>query len=250
MGILSVASAEADLVQPHVHGLADLVLALVRVLAQREGGVVEDVHRAEQRAVLEQQPELLAHLEELVVGHVGDGFAVNEHVSGIGIQQPDDVLDQDALARARRPEDHRDLIVGEAEIESVEDSRAPELLDHVDDLDRILATVVALLAGVPDVGIGLVFVDARDRVVLVQAAELGSRLLVGLPVPGGGVARRIVGRGRRLLGRLALVAGSVFVVALVAGSFVGHQFSPCSPPSRRLALADWLPRRQAFPSFR
>ena len=53
------------------------------------------------------------------------------------------------------PEDHRDLVVGQAEVEAVEDAGAAELLDEVDDLDRVLAAVVALRAGVPAVGVRL-----------------------------------------------------------------------------------------------
>ena len=166
---------EADLAQAAVDDLGDLVLRLVGVLAQREGGVVVDVHRAEQRAVLEQQAELLAHLEELVVGHVRDRLAVDEDVAGVRVEQADDQLDQHALAGSRRAEDHRDLVVGQAEVEAVLDPRVAELLDQVDDLDRVLAAVVALLAGVPAVRIGVARLDAGDRVVLVQLAELGRR---------------------------------------------------------------------------
>ena len=43
----------------------DLRLGLAGVLAQREGHVVVDVHRAEQRAVLEQHAEELAHLVQV-----------------------------------------------------------------------------------------------------------------------------------------------------------------------------------------
>ena len=139
---------EADLLEPPVDDLADLLLAFVGVLAQREGDVVVDVHRAEQRPVLEQQAELFAHLEELVVGHVRDRFAVHEDVARVGVEQPDDVLDQHALAGPRRAEHHRDLVLGEAEVEAVEDAGAAELFDQVDDLDRVLAAVVALAAGV------------------------------------------------------------------------------------------------------
>jgi hypothetical protein len=57
------------------------------VLAQREADVVEQVHRAEQRAVLEQDAELLAHLEEVVVGHVRDRLAVDEDVAVVGVEQ-------------------------------------------------------------------------------------------------------------------------------------------------------------------
>ena len=46
------------------HDLADIGLALLRVLAQREGDIVEQIHRAEQRAVLEPHTEQLADLLE------------------------------------------------------------------------------------------------------------------------------------------------------------------------------------------
>ena len=110
---------EADLFQPPADYLSDLLLAFVGVLTQREGGVVVDVHRAEQGAVLEQQAELFAHLEEFVVGHVRDRFAVDEDVPGVRVEQPDDVLDQHALAGARGPEDHRHLVLGQPEVEAV-----------------------------------------------------------------------------------------------------------------------------------
>ena len=60
---------EADLPEAPSDDREDLVLALVGVLAQRERHVVQQVHRAEERAVLEQDAELLPHLEELVVAH-------------------------------------------------------------------------------------------------------------------------------------------------------------------------------------
>ena len=172
-----------DLFEPAVDDLADLLLAFVGVLAQREGGVVVDVHRAEEGAVLEQQAELFAHLEEFVVGHVRDRLAVDEDVARIGVEQADDVLDQHALAGSRGAEHHRDLVLGQAEVEPVEDPRPAELFDQVDDLDRVLAAVVALAAGVEAVGIVLAGVDAGDdevaphhRAVLahVRTAGLGA----------------------------------------------------------------------------
>src|SRR5918997_1936955 len=84
---------QADLAEAPRHDLTDLVLALVGVLAQRERRVVVDVHRAEQRAVLEQDAELLPHLEQLVVGHVRDRLAMDQHVALVGIEQADYVLD-------------------------------------------------------------------------------------------------------------------------------------------------------------
>ena len=102
LGILSRRAFQADLAQAPVDDLLDLVLALVGVLAQRERDVVPQVHRAEQRAVLEQDAELLAHLEQLVVGHAGHRLAVHQHVALVGIQQPDHVLDAHRLPGARR----------------------------------------------------------------------------------------------------------------------------------------------------
>ena len=92
---------QAHLAESPVHDLADLVLALVRVLAKRERRVVEDVHRAEERAVLEQDAELLPHLEQLLVRHVRHGLAVHDHVALVGIEQADHVLDAHGLARCR-----------------------------------------------------------------------------------------------------------------------------------------------------
>ena len=207
------------------------------MLAQREGDVVEDVHRAEQGAVLEQQAELLAHLEELVIGHARDRLAVHEDVAGVRIEQADDVLDQHALAGSRRAEHHRDLIVGKAEVEAVENARAAELLDDVDDLDRVLAAVVALLARVPLVGVRLRRVDAGDRVVLVQVPELGSRLDV--------VVVALIDRaGEALvlglqLGVLRLLLGDVLGHAglLVSSLLVAHRPLLISQaPQRRRAL--------------
>ncbi len=106
------------------------------------------------------------------------------------------------------PEDHRDLVLRQAEVEAVEDAGAAELLDQVDDLDRVLATVVALAAGVEAVGIGLGWVDAGDDEVAPHGqavlADVGaavrwlcSNRLGGL---GGGLRLRlelgIVGSGR------------------------------------------------------
>ncbi len=146
-------AAEADLSQTAHDDLADLVLALVGVLAQREGRVVEDVHRAEERAVLEQDTELLAHLEELVVGHARYRFAVDQHIAFVRVEQADHVLDADRLARAGGAEDHRDLVVGQAEVEAVQDRVAPERLLDVDELHGVGRAVVARAARVPLVGL-------------------------------------------------------------------------------------------------
>ena len=82
-------------------------------------------------------PNLLAHLEELVVGHVRDRLAVDEDVALVGVEQADHVLDADRLAGARRAEDHRDLALGQAHVQAAEDLVAAEGLVDVDELDGI-----------------------------------------------------------------------------------------------------------------
>src|SRR3954447_1517731 len=155
VGHLVAGALQAHLAQALVDDLRDLLLALVGVLAQRERDVVPQVHRAEQRAVLEQDAELLAHLEQLFVAHPGDRLAVHEHVALIRIQQPDHVLDADRLPGPRRAEDHRDLVVGDLHVEPAQDLVAPERLVDVDELHRGRRARGPLLARVPAIFVGL-----------------------------------------------------------------------------------------------
>jgi hypothetical protein len=177
-----VRAAQPDLGQAPVDDVADLVLGLVRVLAQREGDVVEQVHRSEQRAVLEEDPESLAHPEEVVVGHVGDRLAVDEHVALVGIEQADHVLDAHRLARARGPEDHRDPILGQAHVQAPEDAVAPEGLVDVDELDGVVgargASLVVFLVVAVLVVVGIALADHGDP------GTVAPRLLLALLGPG------------------------------------------------------------------
>src|SRR3954454_6885634 len=202
VGHLVVGALEADLAQAPRDDLLDLVLALVRVLAQREADVVEQVHRAEEGAVLEQDAELLAHLEEVVVGHVRHGLAVDEHVAVVGIEQPDHVIDADGLARARRAQDHRDLPLGDAHVEAAQDLVAAERLVDLDELDGVRDSRRALGAGVPLVlVVGVALAPRRLEAALVLGVVLGAWL--GLD------------RGVRVLA-LGLRVAVVAVVALLA----------------------------------
>src|SRR6516225_2763259 len=55
--------------------------------------------------VLEQDAELLTCIEQPRLGHVSQRFPVDDHVSLVGVHQPDQMFDHDALAGARRTED-------------------------------------------------------------------------------------------------------------------------------------------------
>jgi hypothetical protein len=108
------------------------------VLAQREADVVVEVHRAEQGAVLEEDAELLAHLEELVVDHVRDGLAVDEDVAVVGVQQADHVLDAHGLARAPTARgSSRSCPRGCPMFRPREDLVAAERLVDLDELDGV-----------------------------------------------------------------------------------------------------------------
>ncbi len=107
------------------------------MLAQREGDVVVEVERPEQRAVLEEHAELLAQLEEVVVGERGDRLPGDDHVALVGVEQADDVLDAHRLAGARWAEDHRHLALGDPEVEPAQHAVGAEGLVHVDELDRV-----------------------------------------------------------------------------------------------------------------
>ena len=196
-GHLVARALEAHLAQAPHDDVLDLVLALVGVLAERERDVVVEVHRAEERAVLEQDAELLAHLEELVVGHRRHGLAVHEHVALVRIEQADHVLDADRLPGARRAEDHRDLVLGDAEVEAAQDLVAAERLVDVDELDRGVALGLALRAGVPAVLVvlaalrlaqGLGRGAARLRLLLPLPLTIGLRLRAALAADQRGVA--------------------------------------------------------------
>src|SRR4051794_26126297 len=117
------------------HDLADLGLALLGVLAQREGDVVVEVHRAEHRAVLEQDAEELADLVELLLGAGGDVDALDHHAALVGLEQADDRLEEDGLAGARGAQHHADLAGGNREGDIAPDQLLAKALGQVLDLD-------------------------------------------------------------------------------------------------------------------
>ena len=110
--------------------LADLLLGLLRVLSQREGDVVEHVHRAEQRAVLEEDAELAPDPVEVLLAHPHGLLAVDPDLAGVGAQQTDDVLEEDRLAGTGRAHDRGDLAPGDVEGDVLEHGVGAEALGH------------------------------------------------------------------------------------------------------------------------
>ena len=99
-GQLVLGADEADEVHLLHDDVADLGLGLLGVLAQREGDVVVEVHRAEHRAVLEQHAEELADLVEVLLRAAGDVGALDEDRALVGLDQADEGLEEDRLAGA------------------------------------------------------------------------------------------------------------------------------------------------------
>jgi hypothetical protein len=123
----------------HVHLLEDdaldLRLALLRVLAQREGDVVEEIHRTEEGAVLEQHTEQLPDLVEVVLAGADDVGVVDDDGSPLGLEQPDQGLEEHRLAGAGGPQEHRDLARGQRQGDVAPDVLTPEGLGQALDLD-------------------------------------------------------------------------------------------------------------------
>src|SRR5699024_2985223 len=92
--------------------VADLGLGLAGVLPQRERDVVVEVHGPEQRAVLEQDPEQLADLVELLGGALEDVRAVDDDLASLGAQEADERLEEYRLTGTRRTEQGTDLTLG------------------------------------------------------------------------------------------------------------------------------------------
>src|SRR6478735_2665327 len=134
-GQLVLGAEEADEVHLLHHDLVDLGLGLPRVLAQREGDVVVEVHRAEHRAVLEEDAEELSDLVELLLGAGRDVGALDEDRALVRLEQPDQGLEEDRLAGARRAEHHADLAGRHGERHVAPDELLAERLAQVLDLD-------------------------------------------------------------------------------------------------------------------
>ena len=92
-----------------------LRLGQLGVFAQREGNIVVDVHRAEQRAVLEQHAEQLAYLVEASLRQLGEVLVVDPDRSAIRLEQPDQGLEEDRLAGTGRSKQDRYLAGGKRE---------------------------------------------------------------------------------------------------------------------------------------
>src|SRR4029079_4032624 len=118
--------------------LTDFLLALVRVLAQREGDVVVEVEGAEEGTVLEEDAELAPDPVEVLLLHADDVLAVDPDLALFGAQQTDDVLEEDRFPGPGRAQDGGDLALGDTEGDVLQNRvRAEGLGDALQVDDRL-----------------------------------------------------------------------------------------------------------------
>jgi hypothetical protein len=102
---------------------------------QAVGDVVVDGERVEERALLEDHPDLLAHAHHLGLRVLGDVFAVHEDAPRVGLEQAQYEVDDGGLAAARAAEDDLRLAAVDEEADAVEDDAVVEGEDYVAELD-------------------------------------------------------------------------------------------------------------------
>ena len=132
-GQLLLGALEADHLHLLVDDVGDLLLALLGVLTKREGDVVEQVHRPEQRAVLEQDAEQLAGLVELALAAVRDVDVADDDRALVRLEQADQRLQEDRLAGARRAEQDGHLTRRQGQRDVAPDPLLAERLGQVAD---------------------------------------------------------------------------------------------------------------------
>ena len=117
------------------HAGRDLLLGPARVLAQREGDVLEDRHRVEERATLEEHADLLAHRHELLLGKPRDLHAVHPDLSRVGLLEAVHVPERDGLPGPGASQDHEDLSAPDGEVDLVEDAARAVRLENALEFD-------------------------------------------------------------------------------------------------------------------
>ena len=146
-GELVLGADEADEVHLLHDDVAHLGLGLLGVLAQREGDVVVEVHRAEHRAVLEQDAEELADLVEVPLRAARDVGALDEDRALVGLDEADEGLEEDRLAGAGGAEHHADLAGRDRQADVAPDQLLAERLGEVVDLDLHAHAATSLCLG-------------------------------------------------------------------------------------------------------
>lgn len=106
------------------------------MLLHRKGDVLLDGQRVEKGGILKQHPELFSKLIQPLVVQVREIDPVNDDAPGIGPEQSNDMLQQDRFSLAAGAEDHCHLLIGNLEVDPLEDLVTVERLADVLKLDH------------------------------------------------------------------------------------------------------------------
>src|SRR6266571_310684 len=98
---------------------AVVVVAVACLVGDAQPDVLVDGVGVEQRAVLEDVADLAAQLGQVVALQVRDAEPVDDHVTGVGLDQPDDVLQEHALPHPRGAEQRHRLALAHIEVDVV-----------------------------------------------------------------------------------------------------------------------------------
>src|SRR5579859_1047271 len=128
-------AAEADALEillgdaAHAVGLAD------PALREAEGDVAPHRHRIEQRAALEEHPELGADALHVTRAGAHHFDTVDGHRSALWCEQAENALERHRLARARSADDRHRLAMLDRQVDPVEHGLLVEALHHIGELD-------------------------------------------------------------------------------------------------------------------
>jgi hypothetical protein len=89
--------------------------------AKGEGDIMADIHGVEEGAVLEEDSELASHGPELAFLEAGDFVAIDDDGAFIGLEEADEVFEEDAFAAAAGADHDGALAAGDIEIDAAED---------------------------------------------------------------------------------------------------------------------------------
>jgi hypothetical protein len=109
------------------------------VLAERKGDVLEHGHRVEQRAALEEHPELLADPVQLFLREIGHVFFFHDHAPRVGRLEAEHVPEGDRLAGAGAAEDDQHFPAVDRQARAAQHVLRAVRLRDVDELDERLA---------------------------------------------------------------------------------------------------------------
>jgi len=115
-------------------GVADFLQSFRRgergVFDEREGDVVGDAHGIKESGELEKKADLQANRDQIALAELVDALIFDPNLATAGLQQADDVLQENGLATAGGAHDDGGLATGDVDVDTVQDDlRAKGAMD-------------------------------------------------------------------------------------------------------------------------